>query len=563
MIPFITLAVTIALLVVWAGGIYPAPLYLAAGLLAAGTVLTALTQPRRLRIRHPWLHGLALAAGAWILCTALPLPDQIESALACPRRAEAVAAARRGVQRATALGLAAPFAPRFSLSLNRAGTLRFLLLFSGMVSAAWLAAAMPRRYKHFYLVFLGGVAVVVAGGGLVGCYAIDPGGRIWWTFPTVAKRAYACFVNPNHFGAFLAMLTPAIVSLAVWDFREFRWERSFLWCLALAVVVAGVVASESRGAYLLQGAAFLGIGLLSFSRRRARTGIIIAGMACIGFLMLGTLTTGAMDAQVRTLKNPHGYGRIEMWRHVLRIVPDFPVFGLGPDGFRTVSPMYLSEIRGNRFAHHTESVWLQILVDGGLVGTLLALGLILAWGTALVQEVRRWRRHRSHSPVFVATLGALPVMGLHFCYDNPFDVPIYCIVAAAFCGLLFDAEPLERSPRRVRDYLTAVVRTPAVVGAIAFGLVLTMWFRFGVGIGQRDRYEFAAAAPPEALVRNLTWCPTYWANWYWLGRAAVEAGRPKAARFGFDCLARAAALAPHDPDLQRTVAALRAAGYGP
>jgi len=101
------------------------------------------------------------------------------------------------------------------------------------------------------------------------------------------------------------------------------------------------------------------------------------------------------------------------------------------------------------------------------------------------------------------------------------------------------------------------------LGAVVPALIVVagVWYHYGSAIGVRDRYAFVEKAATETLVRNLTWCPTYWANWYWLGRGAFRVGTPESSRFAVECIARAAALAPYDTDMQKTLEQVQAT-YG-
>ena len=550
----IVLTSTVALLVIWAGGIFPVPLYLAAALLAAGVTATALTGAARARAQRPVLQLLGAALVLWIGLTALPLPDSVLRRTEF-KRCEVQDHARVAAAQAVAARLSPPSPAAFSLSLNRAGTLRFTVLLIAMLSAAWLTASMPTRYGEHYLRFLCIVAVVIACGGLAGRWLIDTAGRLWWTFETVAGRAVACFVNPNHYGAFLAMTAPAIVAFAVRDIRRHEWERLSLWCLALGIVTAGVVASESRGAYLILAVSFLCTGLLSLNRSNARAGIGVAAVACLGFLALATLTTGDMDREIRNLaQSGMGLrGRCALWKDAARVLADFPVFGLGADGFRTISPLYATRPMGTAICHHAENTWLQIALDSGLAGVLLTLALACAYWRA---AARCLRSRRMSSTVVIGALGAILVMLVHCSYDVPFDVPVYAVVAASYFGLLLgpgNRESVGIQPN-ARSRLSLL---PAALGGLGLAVVSRIWVAYGSDIGVRDRYAFAEHAATPDLVRNLQWAPSYWPNWYWLGRAACGARTESGLRLGEACIARAGALAPMNPELQQTLTSLR------
>jgi O-antigen ligase len=69
-------------------------------------------------------------------------------------------------------------------------------------------------------------------------------------------------------------------------------------------------------------------------------------------------------------------GRIGAWRDTLRIVEDFPVFGVGVGGYRRAMLVYQTEDRQRMYAQaHNE--YLQILAEGGLLMALPAVALVV------------------------------------------------------------------------------------------------------------------------------------------------------------------------------------------
>jgi O-antigen ligase len=64
--------------------------------------------------------------------------------------------------------------------------------------------------------------------------------------------------------------------------------------------------------------------------------------------------------------------RFDSWQVSLRIINDYPVFGVGPRNMTEVFNLYLDS-RSTRVSHNS---FLQMAVDGGLPALLLFLGLI-------------------------------------------------------------------------------------------------------------------------------------------------------------------------------------------
>ena len=553
MVPLLTLMLAIGLLAVWAGGMYPLALCLASGLLCAGCVLHIVVAGIDTGKRWELLVFVAgIAALGWIGLTSMALPDWVhvpEDSL----RGQLQASVKEVYREAHASGWDdLPDAPPRYLTLNRAGTMRILVLGLGMFCAMWLTARMPSAQRAIFLQFMVCVGVVVAVGGMLARYSLPTHGKIWWIFKTPAKQSMGCFVNPNHFGAFLAMICPAVVALGVEDIRRREWERLVLWSIALGIVIAGVIASQSRGAYVSMFISVSATGLLLPGRRDAQTGIALGGLVCMGLVLMSFLETPTMDREIRSLREPQAYGRIRLWKEqTLPIWRKFTYLGVGAEGYRTISTRNDPWGAERSFCHHAESTYLQILADSGLLGVTLMLGLAVGVAAAAWSNLRQ---ARLSGTARVAGLAGMFVAALHGTYDFGLHVPVYGILVAIFVGMLLRDRPDRATPTARGAELG---RLSAVVPLTGLTVIALIWTQFGDRIYYRDKERYVKVAPAKELLDNVTWAPAYWANWYYLGRAALTERNWPEVRFGEKCLARAAAMDPKNPKMWSTLANVR------
>ena len=546
----VVLLAAMALLTVWTGGIRPQALLAGSTLLAAGCAVTAAKRTARVKAtRYRLLLGCAAACIGWLAVTAIPLPDSLLN-LVRGQRAEIYRAVLAVHEQAREAGQTTLPEPRLGLALNRAGALRLLVLGIGMVSAAGLAATLSERNKRRFLSMLVALGVVVAAGGIFARIIIAPGATMWWWFEIDAPRSFACFANPNHFGAFLAMLCPAAIALGVADIEGREWERLGLWIVALAVMIAGVITSQSRGAYICLVGALLATALLFLRRDNRPGGLGLAILVCVAFLFMAVLGTREMDREMRTLRGQDAQQRWGLWRDQgLRIWRRYPVLGAGPEGYRTVSNRYEQDPR-RAYSHHAESTYVQLLADGGMVGTTLAVALVAAYALTVG---RRLRRHAIRSTVRIAGVAALSVVAVHGLFDFGLHVPVYGIVAASLAGLMLSNH---HHKRRARQPLRRRILS-AALPALGCAVVLTVWFRAGGAIYNRDKDRYLVEAASADLVANLSWTPAYWANWYHLGRKSFQDPTWANFRLGEYCLTRAAELNPRHSDIWNVLAQVR------
>ncbi len=557
MVQLACLILSIIILVVFAAGVVPFALYSASVILALGTLYVAWCARRRDEAPRYSLIVSGAIIIIWLLITLLPLSNSVWR-VASNERANIYAQAGTALITANELKVARVSKPAFSLSLNRAGTWRIIILLLGAFAAAWLAASMPTSYKQHYLRFLVIAGVIIACAGLLGRYVLAPGNSVWWLLDIQAKHSLACFVNPNHYGAFLAMLCPAVLAFAVRDVEKREWERLGLWVAALAIFTAGIIASESRGAYLIFCLSLLATGLLFLSRKNARASIGLAAFVCLGFLAIACLGTPSMDRELRALFHRKGqnFPRIALCRDSLGISRDFALCGLGAEGFRTISPRYARQTPSSGYFHHAESTYVQFLVDGGIIGLILIGGLALCYGREALRHFRLRGRSRT---VFISAAGAIAVILAHAVYDFGLHVPLYGIVAGSFFGL-FLGRPSSQSLDHDRNRNLSSARLKQAIPLIpllALLLILSVWFTYGRDIHVRDKYAYVQQATPEQLAENLSWAPAWWANWYYLGRAACNSGTWGGRHFGESCISRAALLNPRNLHIWKQLAILR------
>jgi O-antigen ligase len=139
------------------------------------------------------------------------------------------------------------------------------------------------------------------------------------------RRLRSVYGSPNNVGLFLGRVFPIALSFALLG----RGKRRAGYALALALMIAALVLSQSRGAIFLGvPAAILAIGLLAGGRWL--------------WAALGTLALGALAA-IPFLNSPRiqalfsGEGtqvfRFALWRSTLDLIREHPILGVGPDNF--------------------------------------------------------------------------------------------------------------------------------------------------------------------------------------------------------------------------------------
>jgi O-antigen ligase len=585
----LVLILSVLALTLWGGGISEGPVYAVA--VATCAVLLAVRRHARRaatacgpvgRASFPWLEACCAAFLLLVAFTAVPLPDTADALIGVERRAQNQAVTL-ALADAADLNYARGPTPRFALTRNLAGTLRFLVLAAAVFGSGLLSASLTPRHRLAYLKFVVLAGSIVAVGGHIGQWHVPQGDTLWWYYPIghVRPGPAGCFVNRNHFGGFVALLVPAAIALAV-DSAGAR-QRAATACFAVlaAAMTLAVVFSLSRGALVACAVALAGSAVLLAVNRRFVAAAVLAVALVVGAGAAAHLPHPAVQERLASFRNPLRSAslqtRLSEWRESLRVWRHYPLVGAGGNALRVVYPQYRRTASGG-WLMHAENEYVELLAETGVIGVGLAAGLAVA-GFA------RYRARRSDAPwpLVMAGVGALLVAGIHALFDFAPSVPLYAVVLASLAGLLIDgpqtvsrpgmgtfsggprppacAEATAGEPgtgRRAGSVADGVASAPAALGLVAACAVAGAAF---VSAYRLDTLEYLQGARPGAIRRGLVWAPSSSHAWYAFGRTACSVAqrdrRPDLYAFGERCVTEATAYDPQNYRLWYLLGGLR------
>jgi len=544
-VTILVLSGSILFLTVVGGGLFPATVGLAAASVCLLSCLVTLRggspdAPEVAPAPDPRLEIILAAILIFVLITTLPLPPRLDP-LAGALRHQQNQAVTLAFDQASRAGIPAPQeVPWFSLTRNRAGTLRFFLLLSGAFGAATLVSRMSSKWKLAHLHVLAVLGATVGIAGWIAQWKIPQGNTIWWILPIppAPTSPVGCFLNRNHFGGFVAMLCPLALALADHAFTRRRW-LAMMFHLGLTGVMMGVVfMSLSRGAMLAMVAGLGVVALLiAFRRSRVRGAVLIVLMLAGGLLV--TSRMAPVHERLSDLHNPAGLtsvqSRLAEWRETLRVWPHYPLIGAGMNALRMVYPQYRRTSVGARLIN-AENEYLQLLAEGGLVGAGLAILLAVTF--------RRRMGNTPDSPagvLVVGATGAMTVTGVHCLMDFPAHLPLYALVLGSIAGLLLPPLPQGLPARR-----RLLFSLPALIGLVG---TLVILMNHPVTLKILDDPDYLHTSKYRNLYRALVWAPTSSA-WLYLGHAMVREGTMRGSQelcaAGESFIARAALLDPNN-----------------
>ncbi|MFH5804033.1 O-antigen ligase family protein [Alienimonas sp. DA493] len=169
-------------------------------------------------------------------------------------------------------------------------------------------------------------------------------------------------------------------------------------------------------------------------RRALRFGLIGGGVAAAGALLslAGVGAEGTVLARWEGTREEGLWGslraRREHWADAVGVAVDLPLFGAGLGTHRYATPPYLTRPTRDWFTH-ADNQYVELLVEGGVVGV----ALLLAAAGALGWGVRRAGRAGAADAVAAAVFAAA-ALGVQALFDYGITRPPVWLAAAALFG---------------------------------------------------------------------------------------------------------------------------------
>jgi len=351
-----------------------------------------------------------------------------------------------------------------------------------------------------------GVAEALAG---VGQYASGAPTPAYWlsrAFAAVIRtRAHGTLGNPNVLANFLLVAIGATVLLAV----DLRGRGRALAVAALAVEIAGLALTYSRGGYAGLAAFVLAAGLLLWPIRRRAWPILFVVVAMAALAAVALPSVGQRGESVGFDPRDTAGSRLFIWQSALRIWEAHRAWGSGigtfnaayssyrPLGVRTTYAML--RIPGS--AHND---YLQVLAETGVIGTVLV-ALALAWGAG--RAAGRYRKGGPTDRAWIGTWGATCVaIGMTSLVDSTLSVIPTTAMLAMLTATVAAHESLDAPAVGLPGRLLALPLAVLLAGVVPLLAPLSRsaaldeqahsLVRAGRYVDAVDAFQRAAAADP-------------------------------------------------------------------
>lgn len=260
-------------------------------------------------------------------------------------------------------------------------------------------------------------------------------------------RICSVYSHPDNLGLFLGRVIPLAACLPLF-YNQANWRiwrnpswRVKLYALALLPLLATLILSFSRGAWLGVGAALLGMFIAVGSRRWliAYGGLLVLGVAALPFIKIERITNLFIFGGSSST-------RLYLWQSAIDIIKDHPLTGIGLDQFLYVyNPQYVNPLAWTeRFTSHPHNLMLDFWLRLGILGPLL-IGwlLILFYKTALSKPLRKPvipgkldNQFNLRRALALGLFGSMLDFLVHGLVDNSFFVIDLAIIFCLSCAML-------------------------------------------------------------------------------------------------------------------------------
>lgn len=197
----------------------------------------------------------------------------------------------------------------------------------------------------------------------------------------------------------------------------------------------------------------------------------------------------AIAGRIQTLRSEGNVvQRLVYIKDAMQLFHRSPVVGLGMGAFENGIYSVQSYHYETKYVHNH---YVQTMVDTGVIGLALWLGLL---GTSAAAVIRQWRRERTETQTMASALGALLLFlmihaAVEVIFSNGYFLPFGLGALAVInltCGQML---PLRRAGDKVRRWM---VRAEGL-GLVAFVVLLTMNL-WAAQLARRGTYDAAAQA---------------------------------------------------------------------
>ncbi|MGH7806810.1 MAG: O-antigen ligase family protein, partial [Thermodesulfobacteriota bacterium] len=272
-------------------------------------------------------------------------------------------------------------------------------------------------------------------------------------YPDVIS-ATGTFVNRNHFAGFLEMSIPLALgyalSLSNWDdgkqnsllkklvSSDNLYKQILLIFLAGIMLLALILSKSRMGIFSsFLSLIFFYISYVSFRRNKTQKGWLL--LFVIAIAILYGLWIGLYSVFERFLRiEAEAQGRLLVWKDMLTMIRDFPLFGTGFGTFSHVYPLYKQFMEKALVFSYAHNDYLQLLAETGVLGFLTLITALILFLLSSLKSLNRFSQEEDYFSFFLVLGGLTGIVSLliHSLADFNLHIPSNALYFALLIGFV-------------------------------------------------------------------------------------------------------------------------------
>ncbi|MFO7558529.1 MAG: O-antigen ligase family protein [Desulfobacterales bacterium] len=318
-----------------------------------------------------------------------------------------------------------------SLSINKKATVAEFFRYSTyavfyILSVQLLSRKTILRQTVQYVVILSAMIAFLA---ILQYFLSD--NKIYW-FRTVPDNAtpFGPYIYHNHYAGFMEMVFPFSLALFLYTrprmiygtFRERtieffnhpRGNMHLLFGLAAVIVGVSIFLSYSRGGIisLCLSMSFLGI-MLALKSSRSENRNLLPFILVLILFSVGWFGWDFIFERFEKIRSAEGFiqdNRLLLWRDAMGIINRFPITGTGFGTFLDIYPGYRT-VPGKLIFDHAHNDYIELLTDGGLIGTGLFFWFFVS---VLSRTITIFRKRREYYSILITLCSMAGIVSILF-----------------------------------------------------------------------------------------------------------------------------------------------------
>jgi len=231
-------------------------------------------------------------------------------------------------------------------------------------------------------------------------------------------------MDNNFFGLSLVTTLGPAIALTL---ASKSWKARVLAAASTALIFHTILLTFSRGAMV--GMLALGFVTVVFMPKRpsniaALVVVLLLAVRFTGPQLLERYGSTFVAAEER---DGSAQSRVDLWRDCLRVIQDYPFFGVGPANWRSIASRY-----GWSEGKSAHSVWMELAAEAGVPASLTLLAFFVITALKLLPLARARLTDENHFATFAAqgvVLGATGfVVSGQFVSAPALEVPYYVLL---------------------------------------------------------------------------------------------------------------------------------------